>query len=603
MLNDEPKKIISPSKTEKKEDLGADIRKTKKIREIVQLLAKTSSQMKIFASDHSNIQKFADELYGKMNDYLEKHWKLEIGVKEFEFTFQEKSIYTDDQIKKSLPFLFFKDGVQALFFYKGLGKEEFVNFLDIIKRESALPAEESDIVISLWEKDFTNIRYAASDEFLESKIGVGMESLEYRLDPASLTTGKIELTAADKEALVRITGSDSAVPDSNSRTGDGPTEITEEDITAFSHSLSDEEIEALDEMLDLNRRITAEDELIALIMEMLYLEGREEPFAETIRTLGQCHDELLEKGNYSRATELLYLALELKNNLNARSDQRVNAMDSFLERIKNDEAIARLHKHVQEEDISDARALLEYLRILGPVSIPVISQFYDLENNPQIRVDMIKILKELGTEDMLSLMRIAQDDRPGITKAIISVLNDSDDRRAIQHLAAFINYKNKSIKFEAIRALGKHNDETANRILMAFLKDDEEEIRVLAAQNLVYVRDDSVAAHIIDTVKDKNFRKKNAEEIRAFVELLGRIQTEESRSILRTFLKKPGLFAGTKMIDISLLAISSLERMGTKESTKILEEGTRFHNKIIKEACKNSLQRLSNRTLNPGVKE
>jgi HEAT repeat protein len=367
--------------------------------------------------------------------------------------------------------------------------------------------------------------------------------------------------------------------------------------------LSDEEIEALDEMLESNRRITAEDELIALIMEMLYLEEREEPFAQTIKTLGQCHDELLEKGNYSRARELLYLALELKNNLNARSDPRVNAMNSFLERIKNDEAIARLHEHVQEEDISDARALLEYLRILGAVSIPVISQFYDLENNPQIRVDMIKILKELGTEDMLSLMRIVQDDRPGITKAIISVLSDSDDRRAIQHLAAFINYKNKSIKFEAIRALGKHNDETANRILMAFLKDDEEEIRVLAAQNLVYVRDDSVAAHIIDTVKDKNFRKKNAEEMRAFVELLGRIQTEESRSILRTFLKKPGLFAGPKMTDISLQAISSLERMGTKESTKILEEGTRFHNKIIKEACKNSLQRLPNRTLNPGVKK
>jgi HEAT repeat protein len=603
MLNDEGNEMISPSKTEKKEDLGADIRKTKKVREIVQLLAKTSSQMKIFASDHSNIQKFADELYGKMNDYLEKHWKLEIGVKEFEFTFQEKSIYTDDQIKRSLPFLFFKDGVQALFFYKGLGKEEFVNFLDIIKRESALPAEESDIVISLWEKDFTNIRYAASDEFLESKIGVGMESLEYRVDLASLTTGKIELTPADKEALARITGSGTAASDSNNRTREASAEITEEDITAFSHSLSDEEIEVLEEMLDSNRRITVEDELIALIMEMLYLEEREEPFAETIKALGQCHDELLEKGNYSRAKELLYLVLELKNTLTSKSDPRVNAMDSFLERIKNDEAIARLQKNVQEEDISNTRALLEYLRILGSVSIPVISQLYDLEYSPQIRTDMINILKELGTEDTLSLMRIAQDDKPGITKAIISVVSDSDDRRAIQHLAAFINYKNKSIKFEAIRALGKHNDETANRILMAFLKDEEEEIRVLAAQNLAYVRDDSVATHIIDTVKDKNFRKKSTEEIRAFIELLGRIKTEQSRSILRTFLKKPGLFAGTKMTDISLQAISSLERMGTKESTKILEEGTRFHNKTIKEACKNSLQRLSNRTLNPGVKE
>jgi HEAT repeat protein len=600
-LTDETREKIDSTQTENKEDLGADIRKTKKVREIVQLLAKTSSQMKIFASEHSNIQKFAEELYGKMNGYLEKHWKLEIGVKEFEFTFQDKSIYKDAQIKRSLPFLFFKDGVQSLFFYKGLGKEEFVNFLDIIKHESALPAEESDIVISLWEKDFTNIRYAASDEFLESKIGVGMEPLEYHVDPASLTSGKIELAPEDQEALVRTTGSDDAIPDLKNGNFESPPEITEEDITAFSQSLSDEEIEALDEMLDSDRRITSEDELIALILEMLYLEEREEPFAETINALNQCHEKLVEKGNYPRATELLFLALELKNNLSLKSDRRVIAMDSFFERIKSDEALARLQKNIQEEEVSNTNVLLDYFRILGSVSIPVISQLYDHERNPKLRAEILTILKELGTEDMQTLMRIAQDDRPGITNAIISVLRDSDDRRAIQHLAAFINYKNKSIKSEAIRALGKYGDETANRILMAFLKDEDEEIRVLAAQNLVYVRDDSLATHIIDTVKDKNFRKKNTEEIRAFIELLGRTQTEKSRSILRTFLRKPGLFTGTKKIDIRLQAVSSLEKMGTNEAVSILEEGTRIHNKTIKQACKDSLQRLSNRTLNQGM--
>jgi hypothetical protein len=534
-----------------------------------------------------------------MHDYLEKHWKLEIGVQEFEFTFEEKSIYKDDQIKKSLPFLFFKDGIQALFFYKGLDKEEFVNFLDIIKFESSLPAEESDIVISLWEKDFTNIRYLASDDFLESKIGVGMEPLEYRVEPVSLTTGKIELTPVDKEALTRITGSNDTSPGSNSGTADPYTDITEEDIAVFNHSLSDEEVELLDEMLDSDRRITAEDELIALIMEMLYLEEREEPFTETIKALNKCHDELLEKGNYSRANELLYLVLELKNNLTTRSGPGTNAIESFFERIKSDEAMAHLQKNVQEKDTSDVKTLLEYLRILGTVSIPVISQLYDLERSPQLRTDMLRILKELGTEDMPRLMQIAQEDRPSITKTIISVLGDSDDRRAIQHLAAFINYKNKSIKTEAIRALGKFNDETANRILMAFLKDENEEIRVWAANNLVYISDNVVATQIIDTVKDKNFRKKSTEEIRAFIELLGRTQTEDSRSLLRTFINKHGSFTGTKMKDIRLQAVFSLEKMGTKEATAILEEGSRFHNKIVKEACKESLQRLSIRTQNP----
>ncbi len=594
----------STNNGEKKKDIEASIIKIKKVREISQLLAKTSSQMKIFASDHSNIQKFFDELYGKINNYLEKHWKLELGVEEFAFTFQGKPVYKDDQIKKSLPFLFFKDGIQTLFFYKDLGKDEFYDFLEIIKRESALPAEESDIVISLWEKDFANIRYAASDEFLEAKIGIGMEPLEYQIDRTTLTAGKIELIPEDREALNRA-GLNEALPmEKKDESRDALTEIAEKDMVLFGQSLSDEEIQTLEAMIDFNRRITSEDELIALIMEMLYLEEREEPFSETIRALDECHHDLLEKGNFVHAAHLLYLLLELKNHIENKSDAREYAIKGFFEKIRGNEAIADLQRNVQEKNISDTNALLEYLQILGAASIPVLSQLYDQKRNPQFRAEVLKIIKELGRLDLAALMRIAQDERPSITNAIISVLSDSEDRRAIQHLATFINYKNESIKAEAIRALGKQKDETANRILMAFLKDEDEEFRILAAQNLLYIKDQSVENYILNTVKDKNFRKKASQETRAFIELLGRIKTEESRGILMSFLKRPGIFFGRKKKDLGLHAVSGLEIMGTPEAIKILEEGSRLHSRTIREACKNSLQKLASATpLKPEVEK
>jgi len=595
----------STNNGENKKDLGAGIRKIKKVREIGQLLSKTSSQMKIYASDHSNIQKFFDELYGKINDYLEKHWKLELGVEELAFTFQGKPVYKDDQIKKSLPFLFFKDGIQTLFFYKDLGKDEFFDFLEIIKRESALPAEESDIVISLWEKDFTNIRCVASDEFLESKIGIGMEPLEYQIDLTTLTTGKIELIPEDREALNRV-GLNEALPtEKKDEPRDDLAEIAEEDMASLGQSLSDEEIESLEAMIDSNRRITTEDELIALIIEMLYLEEREESFAETIRALDESHHDLLEKGNFAHASHLLYLLLELQSNIENKSDTREYVIKGFLEKIRDDEAITDLQRNVQEKKISDANALLEYLQILGPVSIPVLSQLYDQKKrDPPLLAEVLKIIKELGRSDLAALMRIVQDERPSITNAIISVLSDSEDRRAIQHLAIFINYKNKSIKSEAIKALGKQNDETANRILMAFLKDEEEEFRILAAQNLLYIKDQSVEKHILNTVKDKNFRKKTTQETRAYIELLGRIKTAESCAILMSFLKRPGISFGTKKKDLSLHAVSGLEIMGTPEAIKILKDGSRLHSRTIREACKNSLQKLSpNAPQKPGVKE
>jgi HEAT repeat protein len=105
-------------------------------------------------------------------------------------------------------------------------------------------------------------------------------------------------------------------------------------------------------------------------------------------------------------------------------------------------------------------------------------------------------------------------------------------------------------------------------------------------------------------VKDKNFRKKTAQETRAFIELLGRIKTEESCAILMSFLKRPGISFWTKKKEVSLHAVSGLEIMGTPEAIKILEAGSRLHSRTIREACKNSLQKLSsNAPQNPGVKK
>jgi len=89
----------------------------------------------------------------------------------------------------------------SLFLYKDLRREEFDEFLEIIKKESSLPAEEGDIVSAFWERDFPNIRYYAPDEYLESLIGRDVDILDYAIDKADLFSGKIELAPEDRIAL------------------------------------------------------------------------------------------------------------------------------------------------------------------------------------------------------------------------------------------------------------------------------------------------------------------------------------------------------------------------------------------------------------------
>ena len=141
-----------------------------KVRDILHHLANTVSAMKIFPLEHATIRNFVDLFVEKIRNYLDLYGKLVIAVEEYSFSSGGHTVYTDDITIKSLPFFFFKDGMQLLYFYQGLDRDEIVDFLELIKRESQKPAEESDIVTAIWERDFVNIQYFAPDEYLESRI-------------------------------------------------------------------------------------------------------------------------------------------------------------------------------------------------------------------------------------------------------------------------------------------------------------------------------------------------------------------------------------------------------------------------------------------------
>ena len=144
--------------------------RTEKVRDLLHYLANTVSAMKIFPSEHATVANFVDQLTAKFTDFLAVHQKLQVGIEEFSFTFEGKPAYTDEVAIKSLPFFFFKDGLHILFFYQGLDRPEVFDFLELIKTEAQKPAEDSDIVAALWERDFSNIQYYAPDEFLENRI-------------------------------------------------------------------------------------------------------------------------------------------------------------------------------------------------------------------------------------------------------------------------------------------------------------------------------------------------------------------------------------------------------------------------------------------------
>ncbi|MBN2207293.1 MAG: hypothetical protein JW742_07800, partial [Candidatus Aminicenantes bacterium] len=141
-----------------------------KVGDIFKLMAQTVSAIKIFSFTHATVQRMLDDLCRRFKSLLEEHGAIEVAIQERSFLFDGEIVYTDDHPQRSLPFFFYKDGLQMLFFYPGLDRTEIVEFLEIIRRESFRPPDEADIVNALWEREFGNIQYFAPDDFLESRV-------------------------------------------------------------------------------------------------------------------------------------------------------------------------------------------------------------------------------------------------------------------------------------------------------------------------------------------------------------------------------------------------------------------------------------------------
>jgi len=566
------------------------------VQEVLQLLGHTVSAMKLFPSDHGTVKKFVGELWERLKRYLEENWKLEVGIQENSFTFEGQVVYQETQPMKSLPFLFFKDGMQMLFFYKDMDKDELQGFLETIRKDAQLPPEESDLVLSLWERDFANIRYFAPDDYLESKIGAGKERISPDVDKTGLRTGRIELTSEDRAILEKssreeaplITGRRAHQPEP----GLAPPQA--EDESTEIGALDEKEHAEIEAMLQLNRKISTEEEFINVVLEILYLEERPDQFSASLEVLGRHREGLIQKGDFASDYLLLSQVQDLRGAYTP-DDKRARQLEKFLISSCDENTILALKKALQKGQLADYSLFFDYLNLFGWTAAPLVAELFETKEDRAFRELAAAYLEEKGREHLHALTALAHDSRPALTKTIICILGRIPDKKALHHLAPFTNSKNSAIKTEAIRVLGQFSDEIANKILLSFLNDGEAPIRLAAALNLRFLgkRDRPTIESLLQLLRQKSFSNKNHDEKRAILSFLAKSQNPVDICIMSNALRKTGIFAKAGRVDTCLCAIEVFEQTNTSQARDALKALTKARNKRVRQAAGAALSNLS----------
>ena len=633
-----------------------DDKALEKIRDILRQLAKAVSAMKIFPSDHASIRNFADDLTWKFRSFLDAHGKFEIWISEFSFLCGEKPVYSDDIPIKSLPFFFYKDGMQKLYFYQGLDGGEILDFLDVITKEARKPAGESDVVSALWEKDLAHIQYYAPDDYLENKIlgecgqaqsrapspemaEFGHKAIEIKVDTSKFSKGKIELSDEDREIVERRAaikdlakdekpgialektspGGQPATqpfppaaeaqrqehpqtrepekPEVEPVEGPAPVETVgppepQEATDAVDMAMTEPEVHGLEALLSKSRSVSPDEEFLNLMVEILNLENEKDVLITNLDILMEYALDQLQQVNFGFVVLLVLKLRELRDHLSADKPEKSGLLDAFLRRISGGKTLDTVKELFKRNQPLDWDALVDFLRILGKPALALTADVYESIPNPESRGKILAFIREANAGDPGALSRLASDERPLLSRAIIEFLSRDFGKKGLPHFAVFLGFKDKEIKREVIRVLGEARDETAGHILLGFLNDKDEDIRIEAVFRLDPAEARSRVRHLVQEAASKPFRSRSMKEKQAFLSFLGRTRAEEALDFLGRIMTKKALWLTAKTKDMKIAAVAGLEKMGTEEALAILEKGARGRHKPVREACVRALEAL-----------
>ncbi len=572
------------------------------VKDLLLQLSKTISSIKVFSWQHAATQKMIHTLWENIAAFLARHGRLEIGVEEFVFTYRDRVVYRDEKAIKSLPFLFYKDGMKQFFIDKSLKEEELVEFLKIIRGAFEKPAEESDIVNLLWEKDLASIHCFAPDDFLDTKIGAGKQPPMLYADPSDLRMGFIALSPEDRAEASKVAASlpdIEAAPDPQSLGGEPSPEPESAEAGGNAEApqvftaLSDGEDRALRDMLQINRKLSPNGELVLLAGEILNLEANPTRFLEAMDVVTRLHQDLISKADFHWAAELLGRIIELKTSFSSPNAFQREPLATFLDGTKSRVAFINLKNILQEKRLNDFRPFFEYITLIGLDTLPLVIDLCDTLKNPALYASMSGYLREVGSQAPSQLLQLASASRPSLTREVIAALGSHPDKRVVLLLAAFKGSWDKTIKQEAIRALGRSSDPGAVRVLSDFLNDEELDIRVFAANNIRSLRDPNLSDHVVSTIRSMGFHKKNLLERQAYLDLAGRQKTSEMHDLLGDVLRKrTGLLGRKRRMETRLAVVNTLSRVGGPLSRELLEEGTHVSGAKIRRACLEALESL-----------
>jgi hypothetical protein len=554
-------------------------------RDLIGAFLKAVKAFRFYPPDNPTLKGLRDQLVRKFQYFLNKYQSFAIQIDQYYLSYKGKILYENRDMKTSLAFSLYTDGLREIRFMRNLEEWEVQGIIDILKQSEQVNPFEEDLVTMIWERDFAHVRFLATDDFLE-------ETPVMIPDHVDRYREKLVVKPLAHHVEVDLAEEGSEEGADLDRF---PSKFNEEPSPFVSdrnvYTLSSEELEGLRKDVEAEvDRIFAVNP-VEILFEILVLEKERESYQDTVNTLINALDTFLALGQFVLATDLLKRAY-LFVKAYVLEDWQIEKIGDILLKAGEEVRIERIGRILEKEEVP-LEEVNAYLSLLQKNSIqPLVKLLGELKNSKARRV-FCDALSEIGKNAIELFIPFMEDRRWFLVRNIVYILGRIGKEESLPYIQKAFNHGENRVRREAIQALGLIGGPKTVGLLVRALTDEDVRIRCMAAINLGKAGKKAGLIPLVEVVQSKEFYKREPVEIRAFFNGIGMVGSNEVVPVLQDLLERKSWFGRGKADEIRIGAARALAMIGTAEAIAILEGGKDSKDETLRDACTQALKSQS----------
>jgi HEAT repeat protein len=502
-----------------------------------------------------------ERLKKDFDNYFEEFDSFPLLVGEHRLFYKGKVVYENPDVKESLAFFFFKDGIREIKFFRGLELKEIVDFLHVVRRSESVNRLEDDLVTLLWEKDFSHITFGTVDEFLESGsqyVPATEEDFIERLEFKSLGKESLDDTVPEKEkqdtSALAVEGLKQVL---NPSPGQSLIEACQLNAT---------EIEEINEEIDQEHQpgyiYLLTDNLVEIL---LHLGEDMDAYENMISYFERTTGAFLEQREIRKAVVVLKKLNDTMESM-VLKDKQIFAIRRILDAFSDTRSIELLGEAMKGEGGADSEAILQYLRLLTQKAIEPLCVLLGKIESGKWRKSVCDIVADLSRDEIKPLVKFLADPNPFLVCYILYVLGKVGHPSTVKYLGNLVAHQDLKVREETLQVLKKFNGQGKD-LIQKLLKDPLPEMRAKASLIFAKVAKGEAAKPLIGVILSEDFFKRDYEEKAAFFKALGETGSQEAIPVLKKIAQKKRWFQRGKWDEMRLCARNTLKMFGTEEGS------------------------------------